>query len=295
MKHRARRDAPIGEILAEMMPLSSGRTRKQLLEHRRVTVEGRVAAKASHPVKAGNEVEITPPRKPAELPAGLEIRHEDSDLVVARKSPGLLTIATPAEKEKTAYAYLSAHVKRLRPGAKIFVVHRLDKLASGLLVFAKSEETKAALQAQFEAHTVEREYVAIVEGRLRSEKGTLESRIEEAGPGRVRETRSASRGRVAITHYRVIEARGRFSLLELRLETGRKNQIRVQLEGIGAPIVGDAVYGSRIDPLARLALHARTLGFEHPGTGERLLFDDPVPPEFIRLVRAEPSLPRGQT
>jgi 23S rRNA pseudouridine1911/1915/1917 synthase len=287
MRQSARRDAPIGEILSEMLPGSSGRTRKQLLTHRRVRIGDRVATKASDPVKKGDDVEIGPAKKPIELPSGLKLRHEDDEVIVVRKGDGLLTIATPTEKEKTAYAYLSAHVKTARPGAKIFVVHRLDKLASGLLVFAKSPEAKHALQAQFEAHTVERAYAAVIEGTLVGTAGTLVSQIEEGGVGRVHETKSPTRGREAITHWRLLEEGPKFTLLELKLETGRKNQIRVQLSGAGHAIVGDEMYGSRIDPIRRLALHARTLGFLHPATGRRLQFDEPVPGEFYRLVRGE--------
>ncbi len=288
MRHRARRDAEARDVVGEIVANSSGRTRKLLFEHRRVRVNGRVARPADR-VRAGDVVEIASASPPADLPPGLDLVHEDADVIVVRKAQNLLTIATPKERERTAFAYLSAHVKRTRPSAKIFVVHRLDKLASGLVVFAKTPGAKAGLQAQFAAHTVERIYVAVVSGRIAPPSGTLTSRIEEGEEGRVRETKSEKRGRRAITHYRVLEEGVKFSLVELKLETGRKNQIRVQLQGIGRPIAGDEPFGSRVDPIRRLALHARVLAFDHPRTGERLRFEDAIPPPFVGLVRSKPA------
>jgi len=154
---------------------------------------------------------------------------------------------------------------------------------SGLLVFALSPGAKRALQGQFAAHTVERTYLAVVEGRLARPEGTIASRLLDDAPGRVRETRRPGRGRAAVTRWRVLRTGARHTLLEVGLETGRRNQIRVHLAGLGHPIAGDAAYGSRTDPFGRLALHARVLGFDHPRTGARLRFVSPAPPAFARL------------
>jgi 23S rRNA pseudouridine1911/1915/1917 synthase len=165
----------------------------------------------------------------------------------------------------------------------VFVVHRLDRLASGLLVFARSAAAKRTLQAQFAAHAVERTYLAVVEGRVARLEGTITSRLLDDVPGRVRETRDPGRGRSATTHWRVRRLGARYTLLEVRLDTGRRNQIRVHLAGRGHPIAGDATYGSRTDPFRRLALHAHVLGFDHPRTGARLRFVSPAPAAFGRL------------
>src|SRR6185295_697985 len=206
---------------------------------------------------------------------------EDDDVLVVDKPAGLLTIATQRERVRTAYArlrvYLQAQSKRL------FVVHRLDRLASGLLVFATSPEAKQALQVQFAAHTAERVYVAVVDGRLERPSGSITSRLMDDAPGRVRETRDPTRGRRAATHWRVVRAGRAHTLLEIRLETGRRNQIRVHLAGLGHPIAGDAAYGSRSDPFGRLALHAFRLGFDHPVTGTRLCFESPPPAVFLKF------------
>ncbi len=285
MRHTVSRKSTLGECLRVLFQDSSGRTLKQLLETGRVRVNGAIEKIARAALEPGDVVEVGREPIRTTLPPGLSIVHEDDDLIVVEKGPNLLTIATDKERERTAYAYLSSHVKRRRRRARVFIVHRLDQLASGLLVFAKSEEAKRALQAQFEAHTVEREYVAVVEGKLETSDGILRSRLVESPGGRVLETRSRDRGRLAVTRYRVIGSGARFSTVEVRLETGRKHQIRVQVAGIGHPIVGDAAYGSRVDPIGRIALHARTLGFDHPRTGERLRFKSEPPASFAKLVR----------
>jgi 23S rRNA pseudouridine1911/1915/1917 synthase len=249
----------------------------------RVRVNGTPARRGDIGLAAGDVLEIGSKEPLAALPAALALVYEDDDVLVVDKPPGLLTIATERERERTAYAHLTAHVRSRTPGDRIFVVHRLDRLASGLLVFARSPAAKRALQAQFAAHTVERTYLAVVEGRVARPEGVLRTRLLDGAAGPVRETRQAGRGRVAVTRWRVLRAGPRHSLLELHLETGRRNQIRVHLAGAGHPIAGDAAYGARTDPFGRLALHARVLAFDHPGTRARLRFVSPPPRELTKL------------
>jgi 23S rRNA pseudouridine1911/1915/1917 synthase len=266
------------DCLARLLAEASGRTRKQMLAAGRVRVNGTTARRPDIALAAGDVVEIggkAPPRPT--LPPGLGLVYEDEDVLVVDKPAGLLTIATEHERERTVYAYLTTHARMRAPGGRVFVVHRLDRLASGLLVFATSPGAKRALQAQFAAHTAERTYLAVVEGRPARPEGVIESRLLDDVPGRVRETRRAGHGRVAVTRWRMLQAGLRHSVLELRLETGRRNQIRVHLAGLGHPIAGDAAYGARTDPFGRLALHARVLGFDHPRTGTRLRFVSPPP------------------
>jgi 23S rRNA pseudouridine1911/1915/1917 synthase len=165
----------------------------------------------------------------------------------------------------------------------VFVVHRLDRLASGLLVFATSPAAKRHLQEQFAAHTVERTYLAVVEGQVARPEGTITSRLLDDAPGPVRVTHDPRRGRAAVTHWRVRRPGPQHTLLEIRLETGRRNQIRVHLAALGHPIAGDTAYGARTDPFGRLALHAHRLGFDHPRTGLRLRFVSAAPAVFAGL------------
>jgi 23S rRNA pseudouridine1911/1915/1917 synthase len=249
----------------------------------RVRVNGVVARSPHAPVAPGDAIDVGPRSRPADLPRGLALVHEDGDVVVVDKPAGLLTIATERERRRTVYAYLTARARRRDPSARVFVVHRLDRLASGLLVFATGVEAKRALQAQFAAHTVERTYLAVVVGRPARDGGTIASRLVEEAPGRVHETRDPRRGRDAVTHWRVVRRGAGLTLVEVRLETGRRNQIRVHLARLGHPIAGDATYGATADPFGRVALHAHVLAFDHPRTGARLRFVSPPPAAFATL------------
>jgi 23S rRNA pseudouridine1911/1915/1917 synthase len=265
----------LAERLRALYPEASGRSLKQWLETGRVTVDGRACRDGRLAVAAGAVVTLGG-RASAPFPRGLTLVHEDDAILVVVKPAGLLTIATERERERTAYRLLWDYLgsKQARP----FIVHRLDRETSGLLVFAKSEPVKRTLQAQFEARTVERVYRALVEGRPAREHGTLESRLAE---DRMLRVRSGERGRVAITHYRVLATRREHSLLELRLGTGRRHQIRVQLAESGWPIVGDVTHGGPRTGAGRLCLHATQLGFDHPVTGARVVFESAPPADWV--------------
>jgi 23S rRNA pseudouridine1911/1915/1917 synthase len=263
------------ERLHALYPEASGRSLKQWLEAGRVEVNGRAVRDGRHALGPDDAVALAA-RRAVPFPRGLSLVHEDDAILVVVKPSGLLTIATDRERDRTAYRqlwdYLAA--KRQRP----FIVHRLDRETSGLLVFAKSEETKRALQAQFEARNVERVYLALVEGRPPAERGTLESRLAE---DRMLRVRSGEKGRQAITHYRVLRRRREGSLLELRLGTGRRHQIRVQLAEAGWPIVGDVAHGGARGGAGRLCLHATRLGFVHPATRRQVVFESAPPADWV--------------
>ena len=283
MRYTVPAPVSLGVCLARLLHEASGRTRKQMLGGGRVRVNGAITRSAGTALAAGDVVEVGAREPRTVLPPALALVYEDEDVMVVQKPDGLLTIATERERVRTVYAHLMAHARTRKPPARVFVVHRLDRRASGLLVFATSAAAKRTLQAQFAAHAVERTYLAVVEGRVARPEGTITSRLLDDAPGRVRETRDPGRGRTAITRWRVRRRGARYTLLEVRLETGRRNQIRVHLAGRGHPIAGDAAYGSRTDPFGRLALHAHVLGFDHPRTGARLRFVSPAPAAFGRL------------
>jgi 23S rRNA pseudouridine1911/1915/1917 synthase len=277
----------LAERLRALFPEASGRSLKQWLEAGRVTVDGQPCRDGR--LELGSDAQVTlGGRRRARFPGELALVHEDDALLVVVKPSDLLTIATERERERTAYRLLwdylaakQAAKQAAKPAAKQarpFIVHRLDRETSGLLVFAKSEEVKRALQAQFEARTVERVYRALVEGRPAREQGTLESRLAE---DRMLRVRSAERGRVAITHYRVLAARRDGTVLELRLGTGRRHQIRVQLAEAGWPIVGDVAHGGPRGATGRLCLHATRLGFVHPATGAPVVFESAPPADWV--------------
>ena len=284
MRHTVSTSTSLGECLTHLLAGASGRTRKQMLATGRVLVNDAVARGANTVLRPGDVVAIGPKTVGSALPPGLALVHEDDDVLVVDKPAGLLTIATERERTHTVYVHLMAHARARRPPARVFVVHRLDRDASGLLVLATSAGAKTTLQAQFAAHTVERTYLAVVEGAPTRPAGTIAGRLLDDGPGPVRQTTRPGKGRAAVTRWRVVRAGTRYSLLEVQLETGRRNQIRVHLAGIGHPLAGDAAYGSRTDPLRRLALHAHVLGFDHPRTGDRLRYVSPAPAAFATLA-----------
>jgi len=273
------------DALEILVPGAARRTLRQMLSRGRVCVNNEVCVNARHPVKPGDILEIVAfGSVPAKLPHGLKVIYEDNDIIVAQKPVNLLTTATAGERERTVYACLRAWLKERNPGGSLFIVHRLDKFASGILVFAKSERSQSLLKGIFQRHDIQRKYWAIVEGAVAKNYGTVRSRLAEDRRMRMYSTNDSTQGKLAVTHFRVLRRLRGLSVLEVTLETGRKNQIRVHLSEMGHPIVGDRAYGSTKDPLNRLGLHAFHLEFRHPITGKYLCFETDPPPEFVKYL-----------
>lgn len=275
--------AELLQFLLAKMPEKSRTSLKSLLTNGLVAVDGETVTQFNHPLDAGQMVELGRGGASGET-GGVKIVFEDADLIVIEKRAGLLSIATEGEKEKTAYSYLSAHVKKASPRNRIFVVHRLDRETSGLMMFAKSQATQKALQDTWHETVGERTYVAVVEGRLATPSGTITSWLTETKSLVMRSSPTPNEGQQAITRYRVLRTCPLYSLLELNLETGRKNQIRVHMQDLGHSVVGDEKYGARSNPIRRLALHAKVLSFRHPVTAETLRFESAVPAAFLNLM-----------
>lgn len=231
----------------------------------------------------------------APKPRGFAILFEDEHLIVLDKEAGLLTVPSERHEDDTLVHRLRHYLSPKNPQrGRVHLVHRLDRDTSGVLVFAKSSEAAVQLIQQFAARKPERRYVAITSGRLATEQGRLESRLAS---DITLTQRSSPRGALAITHFKVLERFEDSSWLELQLETGKRNQIRAQLSELGHPILGDRRYGeakalTKAWPYRRLALHALTLGFVHPLTGKTLVFEAPLPQEFLRFKNAEKARAR---
>jgi 23S rRNA pseudouridine1911/1915/1917 synthase len=273
--------------LFEAWPETKKKQVRAWLKFGSVAVNGRVVTQFDHALKPGDTVTIRPKGMAApetKLAGGIRIRHEDADLIVIEKPPGLLSIASPSEEEKTAYAFLTNHVRQGNPRGRerVWVVHRLDRETSGLMIFAKNEPAKVALQNGWD--TVEKKYFAVVEGAPPGEAGKFESWLDESNPLKVYAGASGPEARHATTGYRVTKKGKSTTLVELTLETGRRHQIRVQLAEAGCPIVGDKKYGAETNPIKRIALHASTLRFPHPVTRQEMRFDSALPGDLGRLV-----------
>lgn len=260
-------------------------TVKSLLSHRQIAVNGRTTTQFDTLLKPGDKIFIgfDKASQPFSHPQ-INIVYEDDFLIVIDKAAGLLSMATERIREKTAYHILSDYLKQKDPRNRIFILHRLDRETSGLMMFAKTQEIQETLQNHWEESVLERKYVAVVEGRPLQESGTIKSYITENTAFIVHKT-VAEEGKLAITHYRLLKNNSQFSLLELELETGRKNQIRVHMQEIGTPVTGDKKYGARYNPLNRLALHAFKLRFIHPETKKEMNFETPFPKRFLLQVK----------
>ena len=215
----------------------------------------------------------------------LEILYEDQDLLVICKEPGLLTNSYKDDRSPTAERSLTGYLRKgsSRSWIRAYTVHRLDRDTSGLLIFAKNKAIQQKLQENWK--DVEKHYTAVVHGNLDEESGKFASYLMENKAQVVYSTADKAVGKWSETLYQVVKETARFSLLDITLLTGRKNQIRVHLAEAGYPIVGDAKYGKKRDRVARMALHARTLAFPHPYDGSPMEFEAPVPKAILDLVK----------
>lgn len=261
---------------------------KQLLAHRQVKVGDNVVTQATRPLEPGETVKVNLTREFREFyHRRLRIVHEDDQIIVVNKGYGLLSMADDTDRtSETAYSILRDYLKREHPGNKLFIVHRLDRDTSGLMIFAKTLEAKEALQHNWNNMVLERKYVCVTEGMPEPSEGTVDSYLMENSKHEVYSVADGSTGgKRAVTRYRTLMARGGYALVECQLDTGRKNQIRVHMKQLGTPISGDRRYGGHPSPLRRMALHAQTIKFVHPVTKRLMSFATPLPPAFAALTR----------
>ncbi len=285
--HKVDQPGGLVAFLFASHPEAKRTTVRQWLKHGSVQVNGQTVTRSNHALEIGDVVDI---RDKADvvaedaLPPGMKIWHEDPSLVVVDKPEHLLSVATTIERSETAYAYLIRYLRTRNPKGRerVWIVHRLDREASGLMVFAKTEDAKRALQRGWDKF--EKRYLAVVEGHPPSDKGVFRSNLDESSPAKVYSARESEKTRHAVTRYRVLKKNQVRALVELTLETGRRNQIRVHLADAECPIVGDRKYEAKTNPARRLGLHASSLQFEHPTSGEALKFESPLPKSLARLV-----------
>ena len=320
-------DSPLLKYLYEIFPTQSKTGVKNMLSKGQVLVNGERRTAFDHPLRAGDSLLIlakvvSMARESSENAredvekTGVRIVFEDADYIVVDKPAGLLTVSTAkgsqsksGKKEATLYAILNAYVKTDararrkedlasgrtpdRPTAKIWIVHRLDKGTSGLVVFAKNEHAKDILQSRWKELVIERRYIAVLENRLEKESGAIQSWLVENPKSLIvysypEEVRG---GQLAITHYKVLQyvrrGKGFYTKAEFSLESGRKNQIRVHAADLGHPVAGDKKYGAETDPIRRLALHAATLVFRNPMSGEVVRLKSPLPAPFDKFEKIE--------
>lgn len=290
MKHTIPDNSSLLDALIGFFPNSSKNTLRSWIKEGRVQIEGKVIKNPQFPVLEGQQLTIGSRRKFIEN--NIQVVYEDSDIIVIDKPSGLLSVSTAFEKEETAHRLLKVHYHP----RKILVVHRLDQETSGIMLFAFNEQACQNLKKTFELHHIDRGYAAIVEGQMQSTSGTWESYLYEDANYVVHVTDDPNRGEKAVTHYETIAASKRYSWLNLRLETGKKNQIRVHCQELaGHPVAGDKKYGAQTNPIRRLCLHAYLLSFHHPITNKLMLFESPIPEEFYKIIRPYPESEKNKS
>jgi 23S rRNA pseudouridine1911/1915/1917 synthase len=286
------------ELLPYLISLPLGLSRKQakdLLRFRAVTVQRKVRVRHDTELRPNDVVTIAVRKRVRDDALerhGLKIIHLDDAVVVVNKPTGLLSMGSERERERTAHRLLNEHLKTLTRSRlqQAFIVHRLDRETSGLMVFARNQSTQAILQQNWK--NVTKRYLAVVEGAPPNGQGTLKDHLVESNSFMVH--RVDKGGELAITHYRVLCRHEDKSLLELTLETGRKNQVRVQLAALGHPIIGDRKYGASTDPARRLALHACELKFRHPVSGASMEFHSGLPAKLNQLFEPRVAHERSE-
>ena len=215
----------------------------------------------------------------------ITIIYEDNDIIVIDKPAGMLSVSTDKEAKHTAFRMINDYVKSKFKLNRIWIVHRLDRDTSGVMLFAKSEGVKLKLQENWDETATLRSYIAVVEGRVNAPERKITSWLKQTKTLLVYSSHRKGDGKIAVTNYKLLQTTNKYSLLEITLETGRKNQIRVHMKDIGHPVAGDKKYGAGSDPLRRMALHANKLTIKHPATGEELKFESPVPNCFKKVFK----------
>ncbi len=273
------------DFLFSVMPEKSKTTVKSYLRNKQVSIGDMMSTKFDFQLKSGDIVNLNRGvvensfRHPM-----LRIVFEDEHILVVNKRNGLLSMASDKERKRTAYYILSEYLKAKDVNNRIFIVHRLDRETSGLMIFAKSMEVQHKLQKNWNEIVLERKYVAVLCGKPRNEEGEVTSYLAESKALKMYSTLDPTKGDLATTHYKVLKHGYNTTLVELELETGKKNQIRIHMKDMFCPIVGDKKYGGKPSHINRVALHARKIRFIHPVTEKEMNFDTEIPSQFLQLL-----------
>nr|AUN37046.1 ribosomal large subunit pseudouridine synthase D [uncultured bacterium] len=295
MRVTVKEPATLIAFLQSKMPEASTTKLRSLLKYKSVLVDGVPQPVANTPVARGQVIEILSTTQRAvnnaRVVAPFKVLFEDEFILAVDKPRGWLSIAREDETRETLYQHVYDYVQAASNGKqRCFIVHRLDREVSGVMLFAKTEEAKRRLMLNWDQN--QKIYAAVVEGLPEPRRATIESHLDESQPARVRVVAQAKDTRGAITHYEVIKYSPKHALLEVNIETGRRHQIRAHLSSIGCPIAGDKRYGAKTNPLRRVGLHAWRLSFEHPITKQRMNIESPPPASFFKLNPTAPPPPR---
>lgn len=285
---------PLLDFVGESAQGFSRTDTKSWLKHGQIMLDGEVTTAFDAEVKPGALVKVNTSRPFIRLRhPRLKLLYEDDDIIVVEKGYGLLSVGIPnpaKKKIESAYDIVREYLKKKNPRNKLFVVHRLDRDTTGVMMFAKTEEAQEILRHNWNNFILERLYIALLEGYVKEEEGVIKSHLAENSQFKVYSTDKNEDGKLAVTRYKVLRRGHGLSLVEFTLDTGRKNQIRVHASDMGHPICGDRKYGALQSRLGRLCLHAHTLRFAHPITRKDMYFESPVPAAFYKAVNTRPAM-----
>ena len=257
---------------------------KGILTRGQVYVDGESCTDYARPLLPGQEITVLQRAPIISTKMDISIIYEDDDIIVIDKPAGMLSISTEKERGNTAYHMVTDYVRSSVKSGQVFIVHRLDRDTSGVMLFAKNQRTKHALQEKWDTLALRRGYTAVVEGHVLPPEGTITSWLKQTKTLLMYSSKEEGQGKLAITRYCTLQATDRHSLLNISLETGRKNQIRAHMKDMEHPIVGDKKYGALTNPIGRVCLHASALWIKHPSTGEELHFASKVPNGFMKVM-----------
>lgn len=284
--YQVKSESTLLPFLIDAMPQRKRTSVKELLKHNQVAINGTPTTQFNAPLSPGDTVKVNLVREfRVFYHRRMKLVYEDDDIIVINKGYGLLSMGNDKTKEGTAYSILREYVKWGDPRNKIFIVHRLDRDTSGLMMFAKTIEAKERMQHNWNNMVLNRKYLAVTEGKLDPAEGVVRSYLAENSQHEVYSTDNPDEGQLAVTRYQTLKCKNGYTLAEVELDTGRKNQIRVHMKELGHPIAGDRRYGAQSSPIHRLALHAATLRFIHPTTGKEMNFSTPIPTSFASMVK----------
>ena len=282
-EYPVKKECGLLEFLFETFPSQSRNSVKSLLSSRRVSVDGAPITQFNFKLFPGDTIIISNTAIRKKTRSNLPIIYEDDEFIVINKPSGLLSIASDKEKGSTAYRMLSDYVQQKDKHNRIFVVHRLDEDTSGVLMVAKNPTIQKLLQDSWNDLVTKRGYYAIVEGIMENKQGTVKSYLRKNAQNLMYSVKSPKDSQLAITHYKVMQESEKYSLLDVNIDTGRKNQIRVHMGDLGHHVIGDDKYGEPANPLKRLGLHAYCLELIHPIKKKKMRFEAPMPKEFKTL------------
>lgn len=284
---QVREAMPLMDFLLKEMNGISRNKAKDLLQGHGIMVDRKLVTQYDYQLQPGQTVLVSRHKRSTELLSKfVKIIYEDKDIIVIEKSEGILSMAS-APGQYCVKTILDEYFKKRHFPCTAHVVHRLDRETSGLMMYAKSMEVRKILEDNWHDIVYDRRYVAVLCGEMEQEGGTVHSWLKDNKAFVTYSSPTDNGGKEAITHYRKVRSNGRFTLAEMRLETGRKNQIRVHMKDLGHPVAGDEKYGNGQNPIRRLALHAFRLHFYHPRSGEPMQFETPHPTSFTRLFSEE--------